>query len=223
MLSPEELEIIGLSLRVALLGMLIGLPLSVGLGWLLAKSSIRGRSIIDALVTFPLVMPPIVTGYGLLLLLGRDGPIGGPLYDILGLDLTFTWVAAVLAAALMALPLMVRSIEMAMAGVDHRLELASRNLGAGPIRTFFNVTVPLSYRGILAAVLLGFARGLGEFGATVIVAGNIPGRTQTLPLGIFHNIETGDDAAAIRLITISLLLAVMSLLIHQRITRRRVF
>jgi molybdate transport system permease protein len=203
--------------------MLIGLPVSISLGWLLAKSSMRGKSIIDALVTFPLVMPPVVTGYGLLLLLGRNGPIGGPLYNSFGLDLAFTWVAAVLAAALMALPLMVRAIEVAMAGVDHRLELASRNLGAGPIRTFFNVTVPLSYRGILAAVFLGFARGLGEFGATVIVAGNIPGRTQTLPLGIFHNIETGDDAAAVRLIMISLLLAVVSLLIHQRIARRRAF
>ena len=223
MLSSEEWEIIGLSLRVALVGMLIGLPVAIAIGWLLAKTTVPGKSIIDAIVTFPLVLPPVVTGYFLLVLLGRDGPIGALLHDLFGVDLVFTWIAASLAAGLVALPLMVRAIEVAMAGVDPRLELASRSLGAGPIKTFFGVTIPLAYRGIAAAVLLGFARGLGEFGATIVVAGNIPGRTQTMPLAIFHRLETGDDTAAIRLITLSLLLAFASLLVHQRLTRRRAF
>lgn len=197
--------------------------MALAVGWLLAKSSIRGKGIIDALVSFPLVLPPVVTGYFLLILLGRSGPIGSLLHSLFGIDVVFTWVAAALAAGLVALPLMVKAIEVAMAGVDPRLELASRSLGAGPLKTFFSVTVPLAHRGIAAALLLAFARGLGEFGATIVVAGNIPGRTQTMALGIFNRVETGDDAAAIRLITISLILAFAALLLHQRLTRRRAF
>ena len=220
MLSSAELEIVLLSLRVALVGTLIGLPIALGMGWLLAKSSIRGKAIIDTLVSFPLVLPPVVTGYFLLIVLGRNGPLGAPLHDVLGVDVVFTWVAAALAAGLVSLPLMVRTIEVAMAGVDPRLEKAARTLGAGPLKTFLTITVPLSQRGIAAAVLLGFARGLGEFGATIVVAGNIPGVTQTVPLAIFNRVETGDDAAAVRLITVSLILAFGSLLLHHRLVRR---
>ena len=136
------------------------------------------------------------------------------------MDVVFTWVAAALAAGLVAMPLMVRSIEIAMSGVDPRLELAARSLGAGPLRTFFSVTVPLAYRGILAAVLLAFARGLGEFGATIVVAGNIPGKTQTMPLFIFNRLQVGDDAAALRLIIASMVLAFVALAVHQRLARR---
>ena len=205
------------------MGTLIGLPVALLVGWLLAKSSIPGKTLLDTVVTFPLVLPPVVTGYFLLILLGRNGPIGQLLHNLFGVDVVFTWVAAALAAGLVSLPLMVRAIEVAMANVDPRLEFASRTLGAGPFRTFLSVTVPLARRGILAAVLLAFARGLGEFGATIVVAGNIPGRTQTVPLALFNRIETGDDAAAIRLIAVSLVLAFGSLLLHHRLVHRRAY
>ena len=206
-----------------MVGTLIGLPVALVVGWLLAKSSIRGKVLLDTLFTFPLVLPPVVTGYFLLILLGRNGPIGQLLHNLFGVDVVFTWVAAALAAGLVSLPLMVRAIEVAMANVDPRLEFASRTLGAGPLRTFFGVTVPLARRGILAAVLLGFARGLGEFGATIVVAGNIPGRTQTVPLALFNRIETGDDAAAVRLIAVSLILAFGALILHHRLVHRRAY
>ncbi len=220
MLSSEEFQVIGLSLQVAALGTLIGLPIALWIGWLLAKSSIPGKPVLDTLVSFPLVLPPVVTGYLLLLLMGPDGPIGRLLNSAFGVDVVFTWVAAALAAGLVALPLMVRAIEVAMAGVDPRLELAARSLGAGPFKTFFSVTVPLAHRGILAAALLAFARGLGEFGATIVVAGSIPGKTQTMPLLIFNRIQLGDDAAAVRLIVASMVLALLALTAHQRLARR---
>ena len=220
MLSSSEFQVIALSLQVAALGTLFGLPVALGIGWLLAKSSIRGKAMLDTLVSFPLVLPPVVTGFFLLWLMGREGPIGGVLHDLFGVDVVFTWVAAALAAGLVSLPLMVRAIEVAMSGVDPRLETAARSLGAGPLKTFFTVTVPLAYRGIVAAAFLGFARGLGEFGATMVVAGNIPGETQTIPLLIFNRIQLGDDSSAIRLIVASLVLALVSLSIHQRLARR---
>ena len=220
MLSSTEFQILALSLRVAFVGTLIGLPIALAVGWLLAKSSIRGKAVLDMLVSFPLVLPPVVTGYLLLVLLGRNGPIGGPLHTLFGVEVVFTWVAAALAAGLVALPLIVRTIEMAIVGVDPRLELAARSLGAGPFKVFLSVTIPLAYRGILAGMLLAFARALGEFGATMVVAGNIPGRTQTLPLGIYLNLQTGDDTAALRLIAISLVLALAALIVHHRLAQR---
>ena len=222
MISSDELQVIALSLQVAAVGTVIGLPIALLIGWLLAKSSMRGKAILDTLVSFPLVLPPVVTGYALLLLLGRNGPIGGVLHDLFGVDAVFTWVAAALAAGLVSLPLMVRTIEIAMSSVDHRLESAARSLGAGPLKTFYTVTVPLAYRGILAAAVLAFARGLGEFGATIVVAGNIPGKTQTMPLFIFNRIQVGDDAAAVRLIVASLILAFVALTAHRYLVRRAV-
>ena len=199
----------------------MGLPVAMLVAWLLVKSSIRGKIVLDTLVSFPLILPPIITGYVLLVLLSRTGFIGAFAHDVFGIDLVFTWVAAAVATALVALPLMVRSIEVAMAGVDPRLEMAARSLGAGAIRTLVTVTIPLAYRGILAAALLGFARGLGEFGATIVVAGNIPGRTPTIPLAMFTNIQSGDEAAAVRLVVLSITLAMVSLLIHNMLVRRR--
>ena len=219
-MSAGELQIIALSLQVAAVGTALGFPVALWIGWLLAKSSIRGKPVIDTLVSFPLVLPPVVTGYVLLLVLGPDGPIGWVLDKLFGLDLVFTWIAAALAAGLVALPLMVRTIEVAMAGVDPRLEMASRSLGAGSIKTFFRVTAPLAHRGILAAILLAFARGLGEFGATIMVAGNIPGQTQTIPLLIYNRVQVGDEAAAIRMIVASLVLALLALTAHQFLVRR---
>tara|TARA_B100001750_G_scaffold234780_1_gene236519 strand:- start:329 stop:835 length:507 start_codon:yes stop_codon:yes gene_type:complete len=167
------------------------------------------------------VLPPVVTGYALLLLLGRNGPFGG-LQDDLGIEIMFTWFAAALAAGLVSLPLMVRSMEVAMAGVDHRFELVARSLGAGRLKVFVTVTAPLAFRGILAGVILGFARGMGEFGATIIVAGNIPGHTQTLPLAIFTNLQVGNDDAAMRFIVFSLVVALAALLAHRWILKRAV-
>ncbi len=223
MLSSTEFQVIGLSLQVAALGTAIGLPIALWIGWLLAKSSMRGKPLLDTLVSFPLVLPPVVTGYFLLLLMGPDGPIGRALDKLFGVDVIFTWVAAALAAGLVSLPLMVRAIEVALSGVDTRLELAARSLGAGRVKTFLTVTMPLAYRGILAAVLLGFARGLGEFGAIIVVAGNIPGKTQTMSLLIFNRIQLGDDEAAVRLIVASMVLALLALTVHQRLTRRVAF
>ena len=220
MLSSDEFRVIALSLQVAALGTAIFLPVALWIGWLLAKSRMRGKLILDTVVSFPMVLPPVVTGYFLLIVMGRDGPVGAVLHSLFGVDVVFTWVAGALAAGLVSLPLMVRAIEVAMLGVDPRLEMAARSLGAGPIRTFFSLTVPLAYRGLLAAVLIAFARGLGEFGATIVVAGNIPGRTQTMPLFIFNRLEVGDDAAAVRVIVASLVLAALSLAAHQRLARR---
>ena len=155
--------------------------------------------------------------------MGRGGPIGGLLHGLFGVEVVFTWVAAALAAGLVALPLMVRAIEVAMSGVDPRLELAARSLGAGPLKTFFSVTVPLAYRGIFAAVLLAFARGLGEFGATIVVAGNIPGKTQTMPLFIYNRLQVGDDAAAVRVIAACLVLALVALSVHHGLARRAAY
>ena len=213
-----ELSALRLSLQVAALGTMLGLPIALAAAWVLARTSFRGKLLLDLLISFPLVLPPVVTGYALLLLLGRQGPVGG-LLNQLGVQLVFTWVAAALAAGLVGLPLMVRSIEIALARVDSRLELAARSLGAGPWRVFATVTVPLASRGILAAVLLAFARGLGEFGATMVVAGNIPGTSQTLPLAIFTELQTGDDSAALRLVAFSVLLAMAALLLHHRMAR----
>ena len=219
--TSEEFDVLLLSLRVALVGTAIGLPLGLLIAWVLAKSSIRGKVLLDTLVSFPLVLPPVVTGYALLLLLGRNGPFGG-LQDDLGIEIMFTWFAAALAAGVVSLPLMVRSMEVAMAGVDHRFELVARSLGAGRLKVFVTVTVPLAFRGILAGVILGFARGMGEFGATIIVAGNIPGHTQTLPLAIFTNLQVGNDDAAMRFIIFSLVVALAALLAHRWILKRAV-
>ena len=218
--SSSEFQVIALSLQVAALGTVIGLPIALWIGWLLAKSSMRGKALLDTVVSFPLVLPPVVTGYFLLLVMGPRGPIGRLVDGIFGMDVVFTWVAAALAAGLVSMPLMVRAIEGAMSGVDTRLEQAARSLGAGPFKTFFSVTVPLARRGILAAALLAFARGLGEFGATIVVAGNIPGSTQTMSLLIFNRIQLGDESAALRIIIASLVLALVTLTLHQRLARR---
>lgn len=221
MFSIDEIHIIRLSLQSAIFGTLIGLPFALAIGWVLAKSTIKGKAILDTLVSFPLVVPPVVTGYILLLLIGRSGPIGAPIYNLLGWDITFTWLAAGLAAGIVSLPLMTRSIELAIASVNPKLELSARNLGAGPIRAFFSVTLPLAHRGILAGMVLGFARGLGEFGATIVVAGNIPNKTQTLSLAIFTNLQTGDNSSVIKLTICSLVIALITLTIHYRLIRHK--
>ena len=212
----DMLQIVGLTLQVALVGTAINLPIALCVSWLIVKRRIRGRLVVDALVSLPLAVPPVVVGYALLLLLGKNGALGG-LLDRLGIEVVFTWFAAALAAAVVSFPLMARSIMIAMGEVDERLEMAARSLGAGALRAALTITIPLAYRGILAGTLLGFVRAVSEFGATIIVAGNIPGKTQTLPLAIYSRVIAGDDALAIRLIAVSVGLAVATLLLHNRL------
>ena len=216
----SEGEVFLLSLRVAALAMLGLVPISLGIAWTLVRRNPRGRWLIEALVSMPLALPPVVIGFGLLWLFSPTGPLGEAIDSVFGGDLVFTWFAASLASAIVALPLVVRTFVIALETVDPRLELAARSLGAGPWRTFVHVTVPIAARGLLAGVLIGFVRALSEFGATIVVAGNIPGQTQTLPLAIFTRIQTGDDNVAIRLVVISVALALASLLMHNRLVGR---
>jgi molybdate transport system permease protein len=215
-----ELSVLTLSLQVAVVATAINIPVALGVSWLVVKRKVPGSFIIDVLVSLPLALPPVAIGFFLLQLLGRDGPIGAAVHEVLGVDIVFTWVAAALASAVVSFPLMARAVMVAMGGVDERLEMSARSLGADARKVLFTVTIPLAYRGILAGVLLGFVRALGEFGATIIVAGNIPGRTQTLPLAMFSDIQLGHNDDAIRLVAISIALAVAALLVHNWLLKR---
>jgi len=188
-------------------------------GWLLARRRFPGRELIGALLNLPLVLPPTVTGYYLLVLLGRRGFLGRPLYEISGLSIPFTWVACVLAASVMAFPLMVRSARVAFEEVDPRHELAAASLGRAAPAIFFRVVVPIARRGLLAGVVLAFARALGEFGATLLLAGNVPGRTQTLPLAIYEAVITGEDHTALALSLSLTLVSVVVIVIAERFGR----
>lgn len=215
-----ELSVLILSLQVAVVATAINIPVALGVSWLVVKRKVPGSFVIDVLVSLPLALPPVAIGFFLLQLLGRDGPIGGAVHEVLGVDIVFTWVAAALASAVVSFPLMARAVMVAMGGVDERLEMSARSLGADARKVLFTVTIPLAYRGILAGVLLGFVRALSEFGATIIVAGSIPGRTQTLPLAMFSDIQLGHNDDAIRLVAISIALAVAALLVHNRLLKR---
>ena len=212
----DDLHMLLLTLRVGLAATAMNLPIALAVSWLLVKKRVRGGILIDMLVSIPLAVPPVTVGFFLLLTLGREGPLG----RLLGLDIVFTWIAAAAAAAIVSFPLVVRAVMVAMAGVDERLEMSARSLGAGPFRVFFTVTVPLAYRGIMAGLLLGFVRALSEFGATITVAGNIPGKTQTLPLAIYTSIQVRDDLRAGLLAGVSLALAAATLLAHNWLVRR---
>lgn len=207
------------TLRVAGAAGVLAAPVGIALGFALARKSFRGKSIIETISALPLVLPPTAIGYLLLTLLARSGILGERTLGF-DLDLLFTWRAAVLASAVMALPLVARTARTAFEEVDPRLELMARTLGSSPTRTFFTVTLPLARRGLLAAVALGFGRALGEFGATVIVAGNIPGRTQTLALAIFSEIQLDDTEAALRFVAISVAIAFVLMWSIERLLRR---
>ncbi len=215
-----DLSALYLTLQVATLATLIDLPVALAVSWLLVRGNVRGRVVIDVMVSLPLAIPPVAIGFFLLLLLGRQGPVGAAVHSLLGVDIVFTWVAAAFAAAIVSFPLMARTIMVAMGEVDPRLEMSARSLGAGPWRVALTITLPLAYRGILAGVLLGFVRAISEFGATITVAGNIAGRTQTLPLAIYERVQLRDDAAAMQLVLVSIALAVITLLIHDWLLRR---
>lgn len=219
--GAAEWGIIALSLKVGLVAVLLCLPLAFALAWLLARRRFPGRMLLDALVHLPLVLPPVVTGWLLLILFGRNGAIGAALYDWLGLSLVFHWTGAAVAAAVMALPLMVRAIRLSLEAVDRRLEGAARSLGAGRWDAFVTVTLPLSRPGVIAALMLGFARSLGEFGATITFASNVAGQTQTLPLAIYAALQTpGGEAMVTRLSILSILISLAALLASEWIARR---
>jgi molybdate transport system permease protein len=220
-ITAEEWSALRLSAWVALWSVLISLVPGVLCGWLLARCRFPGKAFFDALVHLPLVVPPVVTGYLLLLTLGRNGPIGGWLHDAFGIDIAFTQTAAVLAAAVMGFPLLVRAVRLGVELVDGRLEQAARTLGAGSLRIFLTITLPLAMPGILTGCVLAFARSLGEFGATITFAGNIEGQTRTIPLALFTYTQTpGGDAAAARLLVISIVLSFAALLASETLARR---
>lgn len=219
--SPLELEALSLSLRVALWSVLFSLPVGLFVAWLLARREFFGKGALNAVVHLPLVLPPVVVGYLLLVLLGREGPLGQALYRLFGVSLPFTWQGAALAAAVMAFPLMVRAMRLSLETVDRRLEAAARTLGARPFEVFLTVTLPLTAPGILVGVLLGFARSLGEFGATITFAANIPGETRTIPLALFSMTQTpGGETQALRLAALSVLLSLAALAASEYTARR---
>jgi molybdate transport system permease protein len=221
MLSAEEWQAVRLSLDVATRSVLVSLIPAVAVAWALARGRFPGRVLLDALVHLPLVVPPVVVGWGLLMLFGIRGPIGAPLYEWFGIRLVFTTGGAALATAVMSFPLIVRAVRLGLENVDQGLEAAAASLGAGPLDRFLTVTLPLMSPGILAGAVTAFAAGLGEFGAVITFASNIPGETQTLPLAIYSATQTpGGEAAAGRLALISLTLAMSGLLLAEWIARR---
>jgi molybdate transport system permease protein len=199
----------------------LNLAPGVALAWLLSRRGWRGRTAVETLVSLPLVLPPTAVGLALLMLFGRSGPVGGPLFRVLGLEVAFTWRGVVLASAIMSFPLLVRSARSAFEEVDPRLPAVARTLGRGPWSAFFAVELPLAWRGILGGTVLSFARALGEFGATILVAGNIPGRTQTLALAMFQAVQVGRDRDALELAGVAALLAAAALGIAEVVARRR--
>ncbi len=222
LLSPEELSALGLSIQVGLAATLLSLPFALVLAFWLARSRSRWTVLIDALVIMPMILPPVVVGYLLLIAFGRQGFIGAFLYEQLGLSLAYSWSGAALAAGILAFPLMVRSMREALESVDPGLEEAAATLGAGRLRVFFSISMPLAYRGILAGCSLAFARALGEFGATITFAGNLEGETRTLPLAIYSAMqEPGQYPTAWRLTCLSIALSLTATILCELLLRRQ--
>lgn len=220
-LTEYEIAALLLSLKVAVVSVMVCLPFGLGAAWLLARMEFFGKVAIDALFHLPLVVPPVVVGYLLLVLFGRFGPIGSWLFDHFGISIAFTWKGAAIAAAVMAFPLMVRAMRLSLENVDHRLEAAARTLGASRLRVFATITLPLMAPGILVGVILAFARALGEFGATITFVSNIPGETQTLPLALYSLAQTPDgETGAMRLAIISIIVALIALIISEWLAKR---
>ena len=219
-ITPAEVAALSLSIKVALLSLVITFPLGLLVGWLLAKRSFPGKALLNTCVMWPLVLPPIVSGYLLLILLGKHGVIGGFIHRIFGIEIIFSQLAVVLAVSVISFPLLVRGIVTGMESVPIELENAARTLGASPLKVFFTITFPLAYRGIIGGAILGFSKSLGEFGATIMVAGNIPGKTQTMALAIFSAVHLGEDASVYRLVLISTVVAFVALWLTERFTLR---
>jgi molybdate transport system permease protein len=219
-LNAEEWTAVALSLKVALWATALSLPMGIWVAYALARKSFWGKALLDGLVLLPLVLPPVVTGYFLLLLFGRNGPIGAVLAKF-GIVLAFRWTGAVLSCGIMAFPLMVRAIRLSFEAVDRRLEAAAATLGAGPARTFLTVTLPLAMPGVIAGSVLAFARALGEFGATITFVSNIPGETQTISAAIYTFLQVpGADAAALRLSAVAVAIPIVALILSEWLARR---
>lgn len=220
-LTPDEWEAIRLSLRVATVGTLVSLPFGLVIAYALARWRFHGKFLIDGIIYLPLVLPPVVTGYLLLLLFGRKGPLGAFLSEHFGIVFSFRWTGAALAAGVMGFPLLVRAIRLSFEVADRRLEDAARTLGANGLVVFFTVTLPLALPGILAGFILAYARALGEFGATITFVSNIPGETRTLPTAIYTYTQVpGGDANAARLVVVAIVLSLCALIISEFLSRR---
>lgn len=220
-MTPLEWEALSLSLKVALWATVISLPPGVLCAWVLARLHFPGHAILNAVIHLPLVLPPVVVGYALLVAFGRNAPLGAFLYDTFGLTLAFTWKGAALAAAVMAFPLMVRAMRLSLDNIDPGLEHAARTLGAGPLKTFATITLPLMTPGIITGAVLAFARALGEFGATITFVSNIPGETRTLPLALYSFTQVPDgETAALRLAVLSVLVALAALIASEALARK---
>jgi molybdate transport system permease protein len=220
-ISPTEWTAILLSLRVATVATLVATPIAVATAWLLARREFWGKALLDAAIHLPLVLPPVVTGYLLLLTFGRRGAVGAWLAEHLGLVFAFRWTGAALACGIMSFPLLVRPIRLSIEAVDRRLEQAASTLGAAPWQVFLTVTLPLALSGVFAGMVLGFAKALGEFGATITFVSNIPGETQTISSAIYALIQTPDgDTAALRLVVVSVVMAMAALIASEWFARR---
>jgi molybdate transport system permease protein len=221
LLTPFEISALELSLQVAAVSVVLSLLPGLAAAWLLARCRFPGKALIDGLIHLPLVLPPVVVGYALLVLLGRRGVIGAWLHDTFGITFVFNWKGAALASAVMAFPLLVRAIRLSLEAVDRRLEAAARTLGAGRARVFLTVTLPLTAPGLLTGAILAFARSIGEFGATITFVSNIPGVTQTLPLALYSLVQQPNgDVAAARLVVISIVLSLVALIASELLARR---
>lgn len=220
--SPEEITAIVLSVKVALVAAVASLPLGVACGWLLARREFPGKALFDALLLLPLVMPPVVTGYVLLIAFGNQGVLGQWLRETLGIQLAFRWTGAALACAVMGFPLMVRAIRLSIEATDRRLEAAAATLGAAPWRVFFTVTLPLAWPGLVAGAVLAFAKALGEFGATITFVSNIPGQTQTFSAAIYGLLQVpGGEAGIWRLTAVAFVISLLALLLSEWLVRRQ--
>jgi len=220
-LSPDEVGILALSLRVALVSVIVSLPLAILVAYGLARFSFPGKTLVDAIVHLPLVLPPVVVGFALLVLFGKRGPIGSALDEWFGIVFAFRWTGAALASSIMGFPLMVRAIRLSLEAIDQRLEVAARTLGGSRSWVFASVTLPLALPGIVTGTLLSFARGLGEFGATITFVSNIPGETRTLPLAIYTYTQVPNgDSFAMRLSVIAIVVSLAALLLSEILARR---
>lgn len=211
-LTPTEVQVVALSLKISLWAVAGGLLPGIIVAWILARKQFWGKSLLDGLVHLPLVLPPVVTGYMLLILMGKNGVVGMWLYKLTGITFSFNWKGAALASAIMAFPLLVRAVRLSLEAVDKGLENAARTLGARPVKVFFTITLPLTSPGILAGMILAFARSLSEFGATITFVSNIPGATRTIPLALYTQTQVPDgETGALRLCAISIVIAMAAL------------
>ncbi len=226
-LTPLETEALLLSLKVALWAVLVSTPFAIGFAWLLARKEFWGKTALNGLIHLPLFLPPVVVGYVLLVMFGRNGVIGAGLYDLFGVTLAFNWKGAAVAAGVMGFPLFVRALRLSIEAIDPRVETAARTLGASPFETFRRITFPLLLPGLVTGLLLAFARALGEFGATITFVANIPGQTRTLPVAIYTALQSpGGDDMALRMVVLSVLLAIAALAASEvatKMIRKRIY